>query len=90
MSILRPNFDNFCLTGLRGGTIWLFDVTEHVGPKRWAQTMITWPDQTIDKLHHISWATLAFGKVVPSWDHRGPKYPRDFSQPNFNCMMESN
>jgi hypothetical protein len=24
-----------------------------------------------DKLHHISWATLAFGKVIPSWDHRG-------------------
>jgi hypothetical protein len=24
-----------------------------------------------DKLHHILWATFAFGKVIPSWDHRG-------------------
>jgi hypothetical protein len=37
-----------------------------------------------DKLHHISWATLAFGKIIPSWDHRGPRYPRDFCQPDFN------
>jgi hypothetical protein len=41
-----------------------------------------------DKHHHISGDTLAFGKVIPSWDHRGPRYPRDFYQPDFDRILD--
>jgi hypothetical protein len=30
------------------------------------------PETLEDKLHHILRATLGSGKVIPSWDHRGP------------------
>jgi hypothetical protein len=42
-----------------------------------------------NKLNHISCATLAFGKVIHFCEHEGPRYPRDFYQPDFNRMIES-
>jgi hypothetical protein len=40
-----------------------------------------------DKLRHISWATLAWGKVIPSQDHGGPRYPRDIYRSDFDRIV---
>jgi hypothetical protein len=45
--------------------------------------VISWDD----RLRHISWATPALGNLIPSRVREGQRYPRDFSQPNFNRIV---